>query len=246
MAEVMNALKDKEREQALREMLQAAGRGKDEEELEFVRVLGYVEGEEVTAYLTKLAEEVQPFVVAAALEALGRQNAPASIPTLQGRLQDGRWQIRVAALEGLSYYRDVGVVEALLARVESEDGVLQRHYFAALSRMFGHAPGSTLKAFQDYWAKNREDVIKRWNESPRDGPVKEAPPPVMVAGGDDEGSTSFYGIKTRSKHIIFVIDVSGSMGPEHGGVNAEGKSRIDIVKTELTNAIRSTRSSRRS
>ena len=35
-------------------------------------------------------------------------------------------------------------------------------------------------------------------------------PPVMVAGKQGDGY-GFYGIETESKHIIFVVDVSGSM-----------------------------------
>ena len=54
------------------------------------------------------------------------------------------------------------------------------------------------------------------------------PPPIMVSKSGHTGSTSFYGLKTDSKHIIFVIDVSGSMG-EQGGVDEQGKFRVDIA-----------------
>jgi uncharacterized protein YegL len=238
IAQVMNDIEGKERQRAQRDLFKAAGRGQDPDELDFIRTLGLVRGPEVTRFLLEVADGVQPLAVTAALEALGRQNTPEVLDVLRARLEDPRWQIRIAALEGLSYYREPHVVEILLERAEKEDGVVQRHYLTTLGKMFGHAPGATLKAFRDYWAKSQADVMKRWAESPADGPVKEPPPPVMLQGSD-EGSTSFYGIKTASKHIIFVIDVSGSMGPEHGGVNEAGKSRLEVAKVELTNAIRS-------
>jgi len=238
MARVCNTVDGKERSTALAPLLKAAGRGQKQEQREFIRLLGYVEGDEATEALEKLAADMQPFVAATALEALGRQQAPRSIDTLLTRLEDPRWQLRVAALEGLSFFKDARVVDALLGRLDAEDGVLRRHYFTALGRILNETLPATTEAWSSWWKANREDVVKRWAEKRESGPVVDELPTVMVKSESNSGSTSFYGLKTESKHIIFVIDISGSMG-EVGGKNDQGQMRIDVVKRELTNAIKS-------
>ncbi len=235
MAQVMNAIQDKERDKALKAVVKAAGKGADAEQREFIRVLGYMKGDDVTEVLVKFANDVQPLVITAALEALGRQNSPGAMEVLKARLKDPRWQIRAAAVEGLGFYRDAKAVELLLDHLEKADGVVQRHYFAALARLFGKSPGTNVTDFRKHWNEKKAEIEKAWAESPTDGPVKVPPPPVMVKGKSD--GYGFYGIKTESKHIIFVVDVSGSMGPEHGGVNKEGLSRLQVLKKQLKQAI---------
>ncbi len=238
MARVCNTVAGKEQTRAIAPLLKAAGNGQKPEQREFIRLLGYIQSDEVTDALTQLAADIQPFVSATALEALGRQNAERSIDVLLARLDDPRWQLRVASLQGLSFYKSARVVDALLGRLPEEDGVLKRHYFTALSRILNETLPTTIEAWTSWWKANRDATTKRWAEGDYDGPVKEDLPPVALKSENNSGSTSFYGLKTESKHIIFIIDVSGSMG-EHGGKNEQGKYAIDIAKRELTNAIKS-------
>ncbi len=239
MGRVLGEIDGTERTVALKALLKEAGRGQSPEEREFVRLLGYVAGADVTEALRRYAQDVQPLVAQAALEALGRQNHPGSIDLLLERLTDPRWQIRVSALLGLSFYREERVVDALLERVDQESGVLHRHYLTALARMVGEEADlpTSIPAWRTWWRKNRAAVRDAWRTGERLGPVEDDLPAVRI-DAEGEGSTSFYGIKTDSKHVIFVIDISGSMG-EHGGTNAQGQMRIDIAKRELKNAIRS-------
>ena len=96
-------------------------------------------------------------------EALGRQNAERSIETLLGRLDDPRWQVRAAALKGLSFYGTERAVGALLKRVAAEDGVMQRHYFSALNRMVGTAVPAQVVAWKKWWTENKAKVLKAWS-----------------------------------------------------------------------------------
>jgi len=238
MARICNTVEGKEATRALAPLLKMASDGQKPEQREFIRVLGYIQGEAVTGVLERLAASIQPVVAATALRALGRQNAPRSVDTLLARLDDPRWQLRVASLEGLSFFKEARVVDALLARLASEDGVLRRHYYTALSRLLDETLPTTIEAWTSWWKANRERVLKRWAEKADGLPIPDDLPAVELKSEGNSGSTSFYGLRTESKHIIFVIDVSGSMG-EQGGVSKDGKMRIDIAKRELKNAIRS-------
>lgn len=240
MAKIANSVEGKERCSAVDDIVKAAGKGKDEDEREFIRLLGYVEGDEATSALEAYALDFSPFVAQPALEALGRQGAARSIDTLLGRLDDDRWQLRVAALKGLSFYRDARIVDALLERLPNEDGVLKRHYYTALARMLGESLAATDEAWISFWKANREDLAKRWAERTDLGPAQDDLPTVQVKSEGNSGATSFYGMRTESKHIIFVIDVSGSMG-EQGGKNEHGHYRVDVAKRELRNAIQTLR-----
>ncbi len=237
MARICNTVEGKEFDKALAPILKETGDGKKPGQREFIRLLGLIQGNAVTTVLEKLAADIQPFVSATALESLGRQNCPRSIGTLLLRLDDPRWQLRVASLEGLSYFKEARVVEALLARLPHEDGVLKRHYYTALSRILSESLPTTLEAWSSYWKANKDAVVKRWAEKADGLPIHDDLPAVELKSEGNSGSTSFYGLKTESKHIIFVIDISGSMG-EQGGVTKDGTMRIDIAKRELKNAIR--------
>jgi Mg-chelatase subunit ChlD/HEAT repeat protein len=238
MAKVVEDLEGDERRQAVTHMLAAAGHGRTEVEREFIRLLGRVAGDRVTDALEAYARSFDPFVAQPALVALGRQHAARSVDTLLGRLDDPRWQLRAAALEGLSFYREARIVDALVQRLPGEDGVLRRHYYVALARMLGVNQPATVQAWTSWWKAHRAEVVARWARGEASGPVPDDLPAVALESGNATGSTSFYGLRTESKHIIFVIDVSGSMG-EQGGKDEQGHYRIDVAKRELVNAIRS-------
>jgi Mg-chelatase subunit ChlD len=55
--------------------------------------------------------------------------------------------------------------------------------------------------------------------------------------GKPRPSTTFYGIQTRSKRILYILDVSGSMSDPRA--RSGDKLPIDVAKEELTQSIRS-------
>ena len=237
MAKIAASVEGKERGRAVASIGKAAKRGAKEHEREFIRLLGYIPGDEARELLEEHAKDISPFVSQPALTALGRQQDPRSIDTLLGRLDDPRWQLRVAALKGLSFYREPRVVDALIARLPGEDGVLKRHYYTALARILGENLAATDEAWVSFWKANKADLVKRWSEKDRSGPVEDDLPAVQIKSEGNAGGTSFYGLRTESKHIIFVIDISGSMG-EQGGKDEHGHFRVDVAKRELMNAIK--------
>ena len=127
-------------------------------------------------------------------------------------------------------------MDALIAAAKKEEGVLRRKYFSAMARIVQEQVPGTVEAWESFWNENKPDYLDRWKRLPVGEPIEGDPPDIPI--DTTLGSTSFYGIRTNSKHIIFVVDISGSMG-EQGGTNEAGDERIDVARKELTGAIKS-------
>jgi HEAT repeat protein len=236
VAQVINSVTGAEQDSAVGLFATEAQKADGERRMDFLKALGYVKGDRVTDLLEKMSKDTDSDTVQTALESIGRQNSERGITILSARLEDPRWQVRASAITGLTFYKDCRVVDALIAGAKREDGVLQRNYFVALSRIVQENVPGTVEAWDSWWAANREDMVEKWRQIATGEPVIEDPPDVPV--DTNLGSTSFYGITTNSKHIIFVVDISGSMG-EQGGKNDQGKMRIDVAREELKKAVNS-------
>ncbi|MDJ0520787.1 MAG: VWA domain-containing protein [Planctomycetota bacterium] len=234
---VLRDVKGEEFDKAVKELLRVAARGKGPEQAELVATLGYVRGDAVTDILIKHAESRDPHLQHAALEALGRQNSERGKDVLLRALENESWQVRSSALDGLVFYRDVAVMDALLARAAKEEGVVRRRIFQTMSAIVGETVKAVLEAWQSWWPSNRDDVIARWKRIPREGPVLDDPPRMPVKTEANADSTSFYGIRTDSKHIIFVADISGSMRRTDDDPK-DKPAKIDVCRDELKKAIR--------
>ncbi|MCB9833480.1 MAG: HEAT repeat domain-containing protein [Planctomycetes bacterium] len=80
-----------------------------------------------------------------------------------------------------------------------------------------------------------------WNES--GGAFKTAAEKARaenpeVAAAEDQQGTRFYGIRTFSKRIVFILDISGSMN-EKAEYESGNERKIDVAKRELDTAIAS-------
>jgi len=237
VATLINSLEGEEQEKGLKDAASLAKRAKDDQAEHFIHLFAYVVGEPATNALIKFSEDTNPGIAMLALEGLGRQNSEKGLDVLVARLEDPRWQLRAAAIKGLSYFKDPRAMDALIAAAKKEEGVVQRKYFAAMARIVQENVPGTVEAWDSFWTENREDYIKRWERWPKGQPVEGEPPDIPI--DTNLGSTSFYGIRTNSKHIIFVVDVSGSMSEESAGKNEQDEAPIDVARKELKNAIQS-------
>ena len=237
VATLINSLEGEEQDKALKDAASLSKRAKDEQAKHFIHLFAYVIGEPATDALLAYSNDTSPSIAILALEALGRQNSEKGLGKLIERLADPRWQLRAAAIKGLSYFKDPRAMDALIAAAKKEEGVVQRKYFAAMARIVQENVPGTVEAWDSFWNENKEDYVKRWERWPKGQPVDGEPPDIPI--DTSLGSTSFYGIQTNSKHIIFVVDISGSMSEEGGGLNEQGEARIDVARKELKNAIKS-------
>ncbi|KAF0246017.1 MAG: hypothetical protein FD180_1081 [Planctomycetota bacterium] len=237
--------------------------------------LGHVPAENAlaTPALVTAAAEKDARVRAAAIEALGRRGAKDQKDLVLKALEDERWQVRVAACDALGVLQMRETVGPLIARMQTENGRVLEDMDRALKALTGLTFNSDALGWKGWWEINKEkwesgELAKKEEpkkEDPKDGgkdpggkdlggggkppdpaPNPPADPAPPAAGGT---TTEFYGIRTKSKNLVFVIDISGSMaepakyipdsnsGGAPAGQGPKGKRKIDIARWELSKAI---------
>ncbi len=138
-------------------------------------------------------------------------------------LSSSSWEIRIAAIRACGKLKIVESVPHLLKIWKKEDGKIGEEIHAALLRITG-------KSFPPYakvwiaWFENLEE-------------------PLSAAEREGE-YVSYHGMKTKSKNLCFLVDISGSMSakavlPDYAG---EGKkqaetTRMELMKAELIRAV---------
>lgn len=245
VSRVLNSLDGEELDRATAKATAAAAAAKAPRRIMFVKAFGYAKGDGITTYLETVSKDTDSELVQTALESLGRQNSERGPDILIPRLDDARWQVRASAITGLTFTRNatsVGkVMDALLERAQKEQGVLQRNFFVGMARIVQESIPATIEAWQSWWKSNREAFLKKLADRlDSQLPLEDDPEDPLVE--TSQGSSSFYGITTNSKHIIYVVDISGSMKADivKGGVERAGpgeKPRIEVAREELKKAI---------
>lgn len=193
-----------------------------------------------------LSSEADPRVLVAVLDGLGGRAPERVVPLLAGALSDVRWLVRVAAVGALERTPSQAAIDALVAQAQREDGRLQDDCARALKTLTGEDFGTNGVAWGNWWEKARAT----WTGKPDaaaagdgagqgdGGDDKPARPEVQSdedVAAEGARKTGFFGIDTRSKRLVYVIDVSGSMN-EPAGAKAKG-SRADLAKEELKRSV---------
>ncbi len=155
-----------------------------------------------------------------------------ALESTQQRFDAPDWQERSAAYTFCRAVRDISTVPLLIERLEHEQGRLHAEVLHALRELTGkRLPGKA-----DYW--------RRWWKS--SGSTAGLVKAVEASGEKESGQTApdrnepgssvltYYGIPIDSKHIAFIVDVSGSMKELSGTAR---KPRIDIAKQALLRVI---------
>jgi len=157
-------------------------------------------------------------------------------------------------------------VSALIDALQVEDGRLAMEMDSALEALTGKTYYGDASLWARWWIANKEKFLRE---------LAEGKTPAALAGEEAKkaeahkgaATTSFYGIQTASKRIIFVLDHSGSMqeqtDPKAGGApspppqatgQGEGEkekgredsgdrfkpkdnTKVEIAKSELKKAI---------
>jgi hypothetical protein len=181
--------------------------------------------------------EHDPRALVLAVDGLAGRDAAKVTPVLVSRIDDVRWLVRAAVVAALENTPSKEGIDAVVKRMQKEDGRLKGDCARALKALTGKDLPANPEVWRVWWESNRE----KWTGKPP-APDPNAPlTPFAEADKKDapsERKTGFFGIEIESKRVVFVIDVSGSMTWEMGGKGPEAKmARAPCAKEELKRCI---------
>lgn len=187
----------------------------------------------------------------AALEALEERGGLRALEPALAAMQDPVWQVRAAAIRVLRTVGGRKACAALVKALELEDGRLATDAMLALRQLTGRNFHDNPHLWRN-WLEQEGGHLQEPTDTANAPPVKqpEAPGGRGEAAAAGRKGTGFYGINSKTKHPVFVIDYSGSMGatisgqalPEgtsSGPAKIGGPRRVDGVATELVRFIES-------
>jgi hypothetical protein len=151
--------------------------------------------------LAELVDDKQPHVQIAALDALTERADASSVDLFLKVVRDEKrtWEAKLAALKGVARAADDKVVETLidsLGKVKIDEGRLKDEYLRILKKLVGtELESDDPNAWKSAWALKKAGKDP---EKPGEGNTVSIP-------------TEFFGLKTKSTRIVFILDRTGSM-----------------------------------
>ncbi|MBL8694699.1 MAG: HEAT repeat domain-containing protein [Planctomycetes bacterium] len=197
--------------------------------------------------LLPLASDSVADVRIAVADALGRikDETASAGPALITLLGDKEWRVRAAAIHSLAVVRTKDALEPLVNIVAGDEGRLIDDAAKTLKTLTGldyGGDGPQWKRWLNAYGKDPKYHLPTIQEL-----AKLAAARQQKAGGTgvypDRKITEFLGVKTPSKRVMFIIDVSGSMEDlilekeRYKDQNYPGYRKIDIVKEELARTL---------
>ncbi|MHC4837518.1 MAG: VWA domain-containing protein [Planctomycetota bacterium] len=138
---------------------------------------------------------------------LGRLMVPA--------LEDERWQVRLAAIEGMRTLRARDWVEPLIAHLDQEPRLrLRMEMGETLFQLTGQNSYWDSDTWRTWWSRMGDEF---------EMPATRPRPPKNTGGDTVVGA--FFGVSLDSDQVIFVIDKSGSMREMGNPPKGESRSR---------------------
>lgn len=191
--------------EALGEMLKVARSRKEN-----IRIRAYViwalGGKGDTRDFLELVDDPSPVVQIAAVDCLAERADPSTLPRFFQLLSDNRtWEVKWSSLLGIGKAADDKAIEPLienLGRCRVDEGRLKDQYIRILRKLLDSKLDSDdANAWKSVWTAKKAGT-------------ESAPGTTM------SDMTQFYGLKTRSTRLVFVLDKTGSMTdpgsePEH-------------------------------
>jgi uncharacterized protein YegL len=182
-------------------------------------------------------KDKDPTVRLAVLAALAERKAPETLSIAIKALKERGWPHRQAAARVLQGIGDARGIAPLVNAMATDEGRMLEVYSDALRELTGAEIGAFPDAWRSWYDENKERLAELG--------AKPANPKRAKKGADD--GINYYGIETKSRRIVFLIDISGSMKEPIGdapqdvtGQDEETYSglKVDIAKKVLKQAIR--------
>jgi HEAT repeat protein len=184
---------------------------------EVLLALGETKDREAFPSMAPFLSAPDPRVREVAARALGVLGCPRGLPLLVRALDDPEPRVVESAAGGLALLDSADAVPALIDRLAKEGGKDQRVAASierALGLLTGVAIGDDAELWRAWWKENKD--------RPRMS-SKDPGAPTTAAG------PRYYGLRVRSSRVVFVVDVSRSMG---------WNERLDLAKKELVETIK--------
>jgi hypothetical protein len=206
--------------------------------------LGRIGAAEAVVPLAAFLATADPPLQTAALDALALIRKPEGCVDAVLPLLDSKdWQVRSSAIQCLGKLRAKEAVAPLIERLRKDEGRLREEAMLALQRTTGFEYGEDADQWQKWW-----DGVKTGFVLPTDAELEKRKEQRAASNSAYNGggkTADFAGVKTKSRHLLFVIDTSGSMED----LIAEPKNfklkdrayksliKLDIVKDELCRTV---------
>ncbi|MFT5081562.1 MAG: HEAT repeat protein [Planctomycetota bacterium] len=180
--------------------------------------------------LAMLEKESEPLLQVAVLDGISQAGDKRIVPwILATGLADESWHVRSRCMAAIGILRPNGCVEALMAAMEVEGGRVRQNAEEALQLLTAMDFNGNLTLWQRWWADNKDGFV-----------VSDA-----VAKSDMEKALegvgmSFFGLRSESEKVLFVLDASGSMNEPmqaYSGGGKAGETRLTVAKRELLKAL---------
>ncbi len=199
----LGALRKITHKDALADMLKAAHARNETPRFKTYALWGLGARAEPRDLLDLVDDPKQPALQVAALDAIAERADPSSADLFFRVLREAErpWEAKLAALLGLEKIADEKHAEPLieaLGKCRPDEGRLKDRYLMILGKLVGaDLPTDDPNAWRAAWAAK-----------------KAGGEPGKLGTDTVAESTEFYGLKTRSTRIVFLLDHTGSMkGP---------------------------------
>jgi len=129
---------------------------------------------------------------------------------LSHRLEDEAWAVRDVAVETLNGMRSIPATRILANHMKRAKGLVRDETYQYLKNLTGQDFGPAAESWSN-WLKDRPDDFELPTPEQAEAMLKElAATRSMHEAG--YGSVEYHGIAVRPGGVIFVLDLSGSMG----------------------------------
>lgn len=189
--------------------------------------------------LLELAESRNDDMKTVAFSAMIGATDPAVVEAATKMLEKGKHMpAQAAAIQVLAQSKDKGAIDVLIKRLKKMKGRLKLDILIALGRLTQASPGNDYKDWDKWWKEQRDGFTFPDQKRVVTGSAKSDNPFAGQSSSrvrSKSKAPTYYGTEVLSHRIAFVCDVSGSMrNPSH----TQGKSRIDVLKEELSNVVK--------
>ena len=186
---------------------------------ESLAALGELQDEGAVPWMAVFLSGADPRLREVAARALGVLGSAKALPSLVRALDDTAARVVESAAGALAMLAPKGVAVSVPAILDhwlawrTKNDRVEDAFERAISRITGADVGGDPDLWKSWWAANKDRPAAE---------VKNREAPTTVAGA------RYYGFGVRSDHVVFVIDVSRSMG---------WNGRLDAARRELIQAI---------